>query len=255
LTAVLEARSLTVRYGGVVALADADIEVGEGELVGLIGPNGAGKTTFTDAVTGFTPAAGQVHLDGLDISRLHPHQRLGCGLARTWQAGELFDDLTVRENLAVAAGKPSVGQALAQIIRGRPAERPELEEILDLLGLSELADRQADSISQGQRKLVGVARALASSPKVVCLDEPGAGLDTAESEALGKRLKQVTAKGIGLLLIDHDMGLVLGICDRVVVLDFGKVIAGGTPEQVRKNPAVIDAYLGGAAARIEEGTL
>jgi branched-chain amino acid transport system ATP-binding protein len=241
---MFHATAVDVRYGGVHALAAVDLEVGQGQLVGLIGPNGAGKTTFIDAVTGFTPAGGQVTLDGRDLSGLPPHRRARRGLARTWQSGELFDDLTVAENLAVSAQHPSwwaaIGETLGRGVRAGDAAT----ESLDRLGLRHLADAPATTISQGQRKLVGVARALAARPRMICLDEPAAGLDTTESTELGRHLRAVADSGVAMLLVDHDMGLVLGVCDHVVVLEFGTVIAAGPPAQVRNDPAVLAAYLG-----------
>jgi branched-chain amino acid transport system ATP-binding protein len=235
------------------ALDGVDVAVDPGTLVGLIGPNGAGKTTFIDAVGGFAPATGHVTLDDQDVSSLEPHQRTRAGLGRTWQAADLFDDLSVRENLQVAGGVPSARGTLWELIRGRQREVEGSDVALAELGIEELADRGADQLTQGQRKLVGVARALAGRPRVLCLDEPAAGLDTEESRDLGRRLRQVVDSGTAILLVDHDMGLVLSICDHVVVLDFGKVIASGTPGEVRRDRAVIEAYLGGAAKEVEIG--
>jgi branched-chain amino acid transport system ATP-binding protein len=248
---VLRATGLSVNYGGVRALVDADLEVRKGQLVGLIGPNGAGKTTFVDAISGFTPSQGQVALEGAEISRLPPHERAGRGLARTWQSAELFDDLTVRENLAVACRLPPLSRLLGSIITGRPVEDPGIDASLELLGLTELSDEFPPNLSQGQRKLVGVARALAARPTLLCLDEPAAGLDTEESHALGLRLREIALGGVATLLIDHDMDLVLTISDYVYVLDFGKVIAQGPPGEVRLDPGVIEAYLGASAAELQ----
>jgi len=245
---VLRAEGLSVNYGGVRALVDSTIEVGKGRLVGLIGPNGAGKTTFIDAVTGFTASRGHVLLEGAEISGLSPHKRAHRGLARTWQTTELFDDLTVRENLAVACRLPAVGRVVRSIITGRSLEDSGVAYALGLLGLDSFADEFPSNLSQGQRKLVGVARALASRPAVLCLDEPAAGLDSDESQVLGQRLREVANGGTATLLIDHDMDLVLTVSDYVYVLDFGKVIAEGPPQQVREAPAVIEAYLGVAGA-------
>jgi branched-chain amino acid transport system permease protein len=226
---VLRVRDLSVAFGGVHALNGVDLEVREGELVGLIGPNGAGKTTFIDAITGFVDSTGTVELDGRDIGRLAPYERARLGLGRTWQSTELFDDLDVGENLTVAADEPG-----------------EVDATLSLVGLEVGVAAMPTLLSQGQRKLVGLSRALAGAPRVVCLDEPAAGLDTHESEQLGARLRELADRGQSTLLIDHDMGLVLSICDRVVVLEFGKVIADDAPDVVRRDPAVISAYLGGA---------
>jgi branched-chain amino acid transport system ATP-binding protein len=226
---VLRVNGLSVAFGGVHALNDVDIEVREGELVGLIGPNGAGKTTLVDAVTGFVRFTGTVELDGRDVGRMPPYQRARLGLGRTWQSTDLFDDLDVRENLTVADGTG------------------EVDAKLSLVGLDVAGEAMPGQLSQGQRKLVGIARALASSPRVLCLDEPAAGLDTNESQELGARLRELADRGQSTLLIDHDMGLVLSICDRVVVLEFGRVIADDAPDVVRRDPNVISAYLGGGS--------
>jgi branched-chain amino acid transport system ATP-binding protein len=253
-TTVLSTAGLSVRFGGVRAVDAVDIVVEEGQLVGLIGPNGAGKTTFVDAVTGFVRYTGRAELDGRDLAGLPPHARARRGLARTWQSTELFDDLSVRENLMVAAERPS-WLALAAELVGRPAgDAAATSAALDLLGIGTLAEAMPSELTQGQRKLVGVARAIAMRPRLLCLDEPAAGLDTHESEELGRRLRQIANGGTATLLIDHDMGLVLAICDLIVVLEFGKVIAAGTPDEVRRDPLVVEAYLGGgvASAAVEE---
>ena len=248
MTAVLSTTGLSVRFGGVRAVDDVDVVVEEGQLVGLIGPNGAGKTTFVDAITGFVRYTGRAELDGRDLAGMPPHARARRGLARTWQSTELFDDLSVRENLMVAAERPS-WLALAAELVGRPAaDDTATNQALDLLELGSLADAMPSELTQGQRKLVGVARAIAMGPRLLCLDEPAAGLDTHESEELGRRLRQIADAGTATLLIDHDMGLVLTICDRIVVLEFGKVIAAGSPDEVRRDPLVVKAYLGGATA-------
>jgi branched-chain amino acid transport system ATP-binding protein len=234
---------LSVAFGGVHALSDVDLEVSPGELVGLIGPNGAGKTTLIDAITGFVRFTGAVKLDGQDIGRMAPHERARLGLARTWQNTDLFDDLEVRENVTVASGRP-LGRAGSG--DGTVDADAEAERILELVNLGWAARATPDQLSEGARKLVGVARALAGEPRLLCLDEPAAGLDVRESEELGRFLRDVADRGQSTLLIDHDMGLVLSICDRVVVLEFGRVIADGPPESVRQNERVIAAYLGGA---------
>jgi branched-chain amino acid transport system permease protein len=228
--AVLRVADLSVAFGGVRALREVSIVVGEGELVGLIGPNGAGKTTLVDAVSGFVGYTGRVELAGADLSGLPAYERARRGLGRTWQSTELFDDLDVQENLTVAA-------------RGGPTARA-----LALVGMDWAAEAMPAQLSMGQRKLVGVARALAARPRLLCLDEPAAGLDSRESAELGACLRSLADQGQSMLLIEHDMGLVLGICDRVVVLEFGQVIADGPPAVVRTDPQVIAAYLGEGVA-------
>jgi branched-chain amino acid transport system ATP-binding protein len=247
MTAVLATTGLSVRFGGVHAVEDVDLAVEEGQLVGLIGPNGAGKTTFIDAITGFVRYTGVIALDGQDLAGLPPHARARRGLARTWQSTELFDDLTVRENLEVGAERPSFLALAAEVVGRQIPAGASPEEALQLLELEGIGEAMPAQLTQGQRKLVGVARAIAMRPRLLCLDEPAAGLDTRESEDLGQRLRQIADAGTTTLLIDHDMGLVLNICDRIVVLEFGKVIAAGPPDEVRRNPRVVEAYLGGGA--------
>jgi branched-chain amino acid transport system ATP-binding protein len=253
MTPVLRAAGISVRFGGVRAVVDVDLEVGEGQLVGLIGPNGAGKTTFIDAISGFVHCAGRVELDGEDLTGASPHVRARRGLARTWQSIELFDDLSVGENVLVASHRTSAWRTICETVSVPDPHSAEITPALALLGVEDTVEQLPSELSQGQRKLVGIARALAPKPRIVCLDEPAAGLDTRESEELGARLRRLADDGQAMLLVDHDMGLVLGICDEVVVLEFGEVIARGAPDVVRNDPQVIGAYLGGAASRLAAG--
>jgi branched-chain amino acid transport system ATP-binding protein len=253
MTPVLKATGISVRFGGVRAVVDVDLEVGEGQLVGLIGPNGAGKTTFIDAISGFVRCDGRVELDGEDLTGVLPHVRARHGLARTWQSIELFDDLSVGENLLVASHRTSAWRTIRETVSVPDPHSAEITPALALLGVEDTVEQLPSELSQGQRKLVGIARALAPKPRIVCLDEPAAGLDTRESEELGARLRGLADDGQAMLLVDHDMGLVLGICDEVVVLEFGEVIARGAPDVVRGDPQVIGAYLGGAASRLAAG--
>ena len=231
--AALQIDHLTVRYGGVVAVNDVSLRVEPGRIVGLIGPNGAGKTSVIDAVTGFAAAKGSVELGGRRLDGLAPHTRVRAGLARTFQSLELYDDLSVEENVSVAA------------LGGRQAHRKAaVARALENVGIAALHDRPAGDLSQGERQLVSIARACAAGPAVLLLDEPAAGLDSDESVWLGDRIRAIAAAGTGLLLVDHDVNLVLSVCDHVYVLDFGAVIADGPPDAIRADRAVADAYLG-----------
>jgi branched-chain amino acid transport system ATP-binding protein len=243
---VLEVSGLRVQYGNVVALNDVSFSVARGSVMGLIGPNGAGKTTLIDALTNYSrSSSGSVAFEGEATRKLRPHRLARRGLIRTFQSVELFDDLTVEENMAVASQPPSLLAALGCVFTARPESRSDdVSFALSVTELEDVAGRYPTELSLGQRKLVGVGRALACRPSLLLLDEPAAGLDTEETLALGQRLRALPKHGVTVLLIDHDMGLVLGVCDRVMVLDFGNLIAEGTPTEIRANPRVIEAYLG-----------
>jgi ABC-type branched-subunit amino acid transport system ATPase component len=245
-TDVLSVEDLTVRYGGVVAVDSVTASVGHGEFVGLIGPNGAGKTTFIDAVTGLTSSSGAVKLDGDPIEGLPPHRRTEKGMARTFQSLELFEDLTVMENVLASAEVHRWWSPIVDIARpsGQREARASAEEALDLLGLTDDAGSYPPELSLGKRKLVGVARAIAGRPKLLLLDEPAAGLDSSESVALGRELTQVVAAGTSILMIEHDMGLVMEVCERIHVIEFGRLIASGPTQDIRSDERVIQAYLG-----------
>jgi ABC-type branched-subunit amino acid transport system ATPase component/ABC-type branched-subunit amino acid transport system permease subunit len=240
----LEVERVDVRYGGVRAVQDVSLTVRAGQLHGLIGPNGAGKTSTLDAIAGFCASEGTIRVNGTDVSRLPPHRRFGAGLARTWQATELFLDLTVRDNLLVAAQPGSRGDLVNDVVGRTRISTDDAMSALRLLGIEHLADSHPAELSTGQQKLVGVARALAARPAVLLCDEPAAGLDSAESRELGRHLRTVADTGVAVVLIEHDLSLVLQMCDEVTVLDFGRVIAQGTPEAVRRDPAVMTAYVG-----------
>jgi branched-chain amino acid transport system ATP-binding protein len=246
--ALLETNDMTVTFGGLRAVDAVDFRVEKGQLVGLIGPNGAGKTTFIDGITGFVGTSGSIRFDGHEISKEPAHRRAQRGLGRTWQSLELFEDLTIEENLQVAAQQQSVGGFLADLVAPkRRRANSNVQFALDVLGIRDLASHMPTELSQGQRKLVSAARALAARPQLVCMDEPAAGLDTKESQDLGLRLRQIIDSGTTIFLVDHDMGLVLSVCDFIYVIEFGAKIAEGTPEEIKNNPRVIEAYLGSSA--------
>jgi branched-chain amino acid transport system ATP-binding protein len=252
--ALLEVNDLSVSFGAVRAVRDVSILVEAGTLVGLIGSNGAGKTTMLDALTGFVAATGSAAFDGVELLGLPAHKRTSLGLARTWQTVELFDDLTVYENLCVAATGTRFGQVVRSFLwRGSSRERSEMDQVLQELELGDVLDRYPNELSEGERKLVGLARTLMSRPRLVFADEPAAGLDSAQSIRLGARLRDLVDSGLTILLVDHDMGLVLGVCDLIYVLDHGDLIASGTADEIRSNAAVLSAYLGEAVEPAGEG--
>jgi sulfate-transporting ATPase len=247
--ATLEVADVKVQFGGVVALERAGLTVKTGEIVGLIGPNGAGKTTLIDAVTGFVrPVAGSVRLNGKAIDKWPPHRRARAAMTRSFQSLELFNDVSVGDNLRAASDRRDSLAYLTNIVW--PAEQPLSATAVAAIrefGLEEDLDKRPDALPYGRRRLVAIARAVATEPSILLLDEPAAGLDEPETAELGRLVRRLTDEwGLGVLLIEHDMSIVMGICDRIVVLDFGRVIATGTPEEIRRNPEVIAAYLGEA---------
>jgi branched-chain amino acid transport system ATP-binding protein len=252
---LLQTTDLTVTFGGLHANDHVNITVNPQQFVGLIGPNGAGKTTFIDAITGYVSSTGSIALDGEDLRPLKPHERSRRGLARTFQSLELFDDLTVEDNLLVAAQPPRWSDWLFDVLhisRVTPEIRRSVDDALQLVDLQDVRSVTPTSLSHGQRKLVGVARALVMQPKLVLLDEPAAGLDSAESQVFGRRIRSLLSTGLSVFMIEHDMGLVLSVCDYLYVLDFGRIIAEGTPAQIRDDPVVIDAYLGESGTEVHE---
>ena len=242
---LLAVSGVGVSYGGVVANEDVSFEVYPSEIVGLIGPNGAGKTTLIDAITGYARATGSVELLGARLDALKPYQRSRNGLGRTFQGIELYDDLSVRENV-------EVGTTAARFSRaGGRAPTADVDAFFKILDLQAVADQPVQELSVGQRQLVSIARALAGRPTVVLLDEPAAGLDATESRWLGERLRAIRDAGTTIVMVDHDMGLVLDVCDRIVVLDLGRVVAVGTPADIVGNDEVKRAYLGTTHAGVE----
>jgi branched-chain amino acid transport system ATP-binding protein len=247
---VLEVQEVTVRFGGKAALSNTSITVEPGKVTGLIGPNGAGKTTLFNVVTGLlAPNAGRVVLDGKDITRAAPHRRARLGLARTFQRLELFTSLTVRDNVRVAADirrrwAARAAKAVARTDGDGADGLDETDRVLELTGLTAIADREVSEIPTGQARVVELARALMTQPKVLLLDEPAAGQTEAETAAFGDLLRRLAGEGMAVCLVEHDMTLVMDVCETLHVLDYGRTIAVGAPDQIRNDPAVVDAYLG-----------
>jgi branched-chain amino acid transport system ATP-binding protein len=244
---VLRVEDVEVRFGGVQALKGVSLEVPDAALVGLIGPNGAGKTTLFNVITGLEkPNRGSVQLGAgdtwVDVTSLPPHQRARRGLGRTFQRIEVFSSLTVHENVLAAA------EARRSWSRDDANPAQTASEMLERVGLRDLEHERVDMLSTGLLRLVEVARALASRPRLLLLDEPGSGLDSTESEALGDLLVELVQDGRSILLVEHDVELVMRVCHEIHVLDFGQVIAHGTPDEVQRDPAVQAAYLGTSAA-------
>jgi branched-chain amino acid transport system ATP-binding protein len=237
--ALLEVEGVSVRFGGLLALDDVSLTADAGLVTGLIGPNGAGKTTLFNAVCGLQPLrTGRVHLEGRDVTKLPPHRRAHRGLARTFQRLEIFGSLTVRENVQVAA------EIHRRWASGSENPAAVADEIIEKLGLRDISNDLVDVLPVGLSRLVEVARALATRPRLLLLDEPSSGLDPAETGWLGELLGDLSGDGLGILLVEHDVGLVMQTCSLIHAMEFGKMIASGTPDEVRANPAVQEAYLG-----------
>jgi branched-chain amino acid transport system ATP-binding protein len=245
---LLEVRDVTVRYEGLVAVDHVSLDVDAGEVVGLIGPNGAGKTTLLGAISGFIRPEGRVVLDDREITGWEPESRATCGMARTFQRLELFATMTVFENLLVAAEARFAEAEFILDLAGRRARGEGLElarTILERVGLDEVSSRLAGEVPLGVGRLVEIGRALCTAPRLLLLDEPAGGLDELETNRLREVLSDLSRDdGLAILLVEHDIRLVMDLCDRVAVMDFGSLIAEGTPAQIRRSPAVQAAYFG-----------
>lgn len=237
MSALLQVRGVQKRFAGVTALDGVDLSIEAGSITSVIGPNGSGKTSLMNVITGFYSAdGGQVLLDGIELTGLPSHRIARAGVGRTFQHIRLFNELSVFDNVLVGAER-----------WGRQGARARASDVLTSVGLADEADQRADKLSYGHQRRLEIARSLAAGPRVLILDEPAAGMNPSEKQALDGLLRGIRAQGVTLLLVEHDMELVMGISDAIVALNFGRTIARGTPETVRRDPLVIEAYLGTTA--------
>ncbi|MGG0656384.1 ABC transporter ATP-binding protein [Rummeliibacillus pycnus] len=248
---VLKIQNVSKNFGGISALTDVSFSINEGEIYGLIGPNGAGKTTMFNLITNiFSPTSGEIILNGENITAIKPYKITEKGICRTYQNIRLFTQMSAIENVMVGGHCRTQSGVIRGVLRTKLQRKEEqelkqkAEELLELVGLIEFKDVLSENLAYGQQRRLEIARALASDPKLLLLDEPAAGMNEKETDSLFDLIKKVQARGITVLIIEHDMPLIMKICDRITVLNFGKKLAEGTPLEIQNNEAVIEAYLG-----------